>query len=527
MFVDLTASINSTLKVRGDVCVVGAGAAGIYMAVQLAAKGLDVILVEGGNINCTDASSIGFEAQFEAEHYPGATVGRFFGIGGSTSRWGGLLIPHTQHDLRNKSAAFFDTWSHIVETVAAKQDIVLKRLGWNSGADFFDFAHKQLGEIGDKLIASGFDVTASLYLPFRYKNLAYLLKQWSAGKSRIKVFYNAVAKSWVIDQGGLESQVKQLRAVSRNGNNLEVTAPRFIIAGGAIESARMLLELNELNSQPVIRRGAAIGYFLSDHLSLPIAEVAPTSMVNTISLFAPRFVGGWMRGFRFIESDPPPNAPRAFLHFVFVNENPGFAVAKEILHAMQNRRWPVLPASLVASSIGGLLKLTYKRYFRSVLHIPLDTPTYLQLDIEQEAVRENRISLATEFDRYGRKAIRINWSISDQDIKNIRQTAQRLLNKWPRKAVGLPELKPINYDNDGNISKPYDAYHPVGTCRMGEDEEAVVDKNMKVFGLENLWVVSTGVLPNAGTANPTFTMLCLAENLVEHLTAKPDLIKVI
>jgi choline dehydrogenase-like flavoprotein len=52
---------------------------------------------------------------------------------------------------------------------------------------------------------------------------------------------------------------------------------------------------------------------------------------------------------------------------------------------------------------------------------------------------------------------------------------------------------------------------------MGDDAEAVVDHNLKVWGVENLWVISTGVLPSAGTANPTFTMLCLTHALAEHL----------
>ena len=55
---------------------------------------------------------------------------------------------------------------------------------------------------------------------------------------------------------------------------------------------------------------------------------------------------------------------------------------------------------------------------------------------------------------------------------------------------------------------------------MGKNKESVVDENLKVWGLENLWVVSTGVLPSAGTANPTFTMLCLAERLTEQIIVK-------
>ena len=58
----------------------------------------------------------------------------------------------------------------------------------------------------------------------------------------------------------------------------------------------------------------------------------------------------------------------------------------------------------------------------------------------------------------------------------------------------------------------------MGVCCMGKKKESVVDENLKVYGTENLWVVSTGVLPSAGSANPTFTMLCLADRLVEQIT---------
>ena len=69
--------------------------------------------------------------------------------------------------------------------------------------------------------------------------------------------------------------------------------------------------------------------------------------------------------------------------------------------------------------------------------------------------------------------------------------------------------------------KPYDAYHPVGTCRLGVDEAATVDLDLRVRGTENLYVLSTGVFPSAGTANPTFSMLCLGDRLADKL-AKSD-----
>jgi choline dehydrogenase-like flavoprotein len=53
---------------------------------------------------------------------------------------------------------------------------------------------------------------------------------------------------------------------------------------------------------------------------------------------------------------------------------------------------------------------------------------------------------------------------------------------------------------------------------MGNDPESTLDLSLGVKGCRNLYVLSTGALPSAGTANPTFTMLCLGEQLSDHLT---------
>ena len=127
----------------------------------------------------------------------------------------------------------------------------------------------------------------------------------------------------------------------------------------------------------------------------------------------------------------------------------------------------------------------------------------------------NAVSLTDKIDRYGRPVVTINWQVNDIDYANIQQTSTRILNKWPGTRGGMPDLMPMV--TDGNGSKPHDAYHPVGICRLGIDKGAVVDTDLRVQGTDNLWVLSTGVLPSAGTANPTFTMLCLGDELADRL----------
>jgi choline dehydrogenase-like flavoprotein len=63
-----------------------------------------------------------------------------------------------------------------------------------------------------------------------------------------------------------------------------------------------------------------------------------------------------------------------------------------------------------------------------------------------------------------------------------------------------------------------DVYHPAGSTRMGTNSrEAVVDSDLRVFGLPNLWVASTSTFPSLGTANPTLTLMLLTLRLSEHL----------
>jgi flavin-dependent dehydrogenase len=73
---NLFTSDENIISKECEVCIVGAGAAGIYLAVNLASKGIDTILLEAGDIISTNSSDAGFEVNFEDELYSGATKGR-------------------------------------------------------------------------------------------------------------------------------------------------------------------------------------------------------------------------------------------------------------------------------------------------------------------------------------------------------------------------------------------------------------------------------------------------------------------
>jgi choline dehydrogenase-like flavoprotein len=500
--------------VEADVCVIGAGAAGIYLANKLARSGRQVVLLEAGPERTVASVHAGFECEMDLTDYSGAISGRFFGLGGTTAHWGGLLVPHTDCDVREGEDSEW-AWRHILEAIKTSAALVLADLGYSHGTDFETWPAASEARMVSTLRGAGVGTMSALHLPFRRKNLVSLLDVTSPQKERLKIYIGAVAKAWDGAPENSHYRIRTVHAVSLSGNRVSVSAKNFVIAAGALESARMLLEINADADGQVLRSGAAPGAYLTDHLSLPIADVPDTALRRTAALFAPHFSGAWMRSLRFVDGGLGVFPARGFAHFNFVNRSPGFELARKSLQAVQQRQWPVVSTADILSGVSDITRLAGARVFRSRLYIPAAAHANLQLDIEQRPSRENCIRLTERRDRLGRRVPAIRWSISQADQTCIEIAARSFLKAWPGKAAGLPQLDPCKLDLGGG--KLHDAYHPAGTTRMGNNADAVVDQDLRVRGTENLYVASTGVLPSAGSANPTFSMLCLTHKLAERL----------
>lgn len=90
--------------------------------------------------------------------------------------------------------------------------------------------------------------------------------------------------------------------------------------------------------------------------------------------------------------------------------------------------------------------------------------------------------------------------------------AQDALKPWeksdvfPGKHVKTDEqLKQFLVEKADNI------YHPVGTCKMGHDDMAVVDDKLKVHGLDNLYVIDASIMPTLVGGNTTHPTVMIAE----------------
>jgi hypothetical protein len=504
--------LDSDHDFRGyDVCVIGAGSAGSYVAHRLAQQGLRVLVLEAGGERPSDGAALGIAAA-QGSPYRGDTLGRAFGLGGTSARWGGQLVPYSASDALRSEPHLARAWRHVLDVSARQAERVRVVLGLpREGAP-----HNPSGPFARaaaRLRANGLELIASDIVPHRRRDLGRLVRTRYAGGATVDICLHAVVSAWAVAAGPGGARVEAL-TISSEGRELRVRAPAFVLAAGALESARMLLEIESASpTSPFAAR--SIGRGLSDHVSCTVARVPAHSSAEIGRQFAPRFERGILHGARLLEAAPPASSPRGFFHFIFERQDPAFALVREALAAWQARRRPELEPRALGRSLGGLAALAYDRIAHRRLHIPPGTAAHLQLDIEQASSARRGIALGDDLDRYGRRIARVDWDVSRADIDHAVAAARRFGRAWSGWARELSALELLDAEAIGSAA--LDAFHPTGLCRLGADDEAVLDLELRVRGLQNLWALSTGVFPSAGSASPVLGLLCLGEELAARL----------
>ena len=144
--------------------------------------------------------------------------------------------------------------------------------------------------------------------------------------------------------------------------------------------------------------------------------------------------------------------------------------------------------------------------------------------MEQESLSSNKIFLSdSEKDLYGQPIATIEWSASQKDAENIFKAADYLKDFWNNSDLneyGIFKMKSKS-DIKEFIKNADGIHHPSGSTRMANTkEEGVVDKDLNVFSINNLKILSTSVFPSGGGANPTMTLMMLGLRYVDQFLGK-------
>jgi choline dehydrogenase len=288
-------------------------------------------------------------------------------------------------------------------------------------------------------------------------------------------------------------------AVRRPGRSETLHAREIILSGGAVNSPQLLMlsgigpaaHLRAMGV-PVIHDNPQVGANLQDHLDMivqwtcrePITLNANSKFVNKV-----KALGQWMLARTgsgahmptptgaFLSSREGLAAPDLQIHFMPVRGNPHGRGSLGDEHGYQMHVCQLRPESR------GTIRLASP----DPLAHPAIDPRYLSAPEDVETLRRGvemarHIGRQPAFDRY------------------------RLEECWPGPAINDPEALVAAMRDWGET-----IYHPVGTCRMGVDAEAVVDADLRVNGVEGLRVVDASVMPWLVSGNTNAPTIMIAE----------------
>jgi choline dehydrogenase-like flavoprotein len=134
---------------------------------------------------------------------------------------------------------------------------------------------------------------------------------------------------------------------------------------------------------------------------------------------------------------------------------------------------------------------------------------------EQVPHPDSRITLLSSTDVFGIPRVHLDWRLQPQDWRSLVRGMELTADALAAAGYGRGQVALDVGDPWSPLS--WGAHH-MGTTRMARsDDDGVVDENLRVFGVDNLYVAGSSVFTTGGAANPTLTILALSLRLADHL----------
>jgi choline dehydrogenase-like flavoprotein len=519
MLIDLDRE-NVGRRFVSDVCVLGGGIAGLVLARALARRGLKVHLLEGGGLDVEPRSQALFDAEIAGDAYTGARDGRFRVFGGSSTRWGGQLLPYTGDVFSPGPGVPSPAWPIGPDAIEPYSSDVLEIMGANG----LPFDEGLLAALGHPAAGFGGDVRLrfSKWAPFRRRNLANGVGRECLAHPRVTVFAHANAMG--VDRNASGERVGSATAKNYGGTVHRFEAAHFCVCLGTIESSRLLLASEGKNGVGAGNDCDQVGRYFHDHLSLRAAVFEGASRARVLAKLGPFYTENTLHTCKLEASAELRERlalPAVMAHVVIEEpEDSGAAAVRRLLQAVQRGRRGEGTGGGVAGAargVGDVARLLWQSRMRKRRAVSARARVSLNIDVEQVPRADDRIRLAETRDALGQRKAVVDWRVGEGERDAVRQFAPVIGEELARVGVGRLTWMPGVLEG-GPISMT-DTFHPMGGLRMGDDpRSSVVDGNLTVHGVGNLHVASCAVFPSGGSSNPTFTMMALTLRLAERLS---------
>jgi len=513
-----------------DVCIVGAGPAGITLALELGGAGMRVCLLEAGGEAYDSVTQKLYEGEVHGDRYPPLRDTRLGALGGTSHVWAGWCRPLDAVDFERRTGAG-PAWPFGRDELIPYYRRAQECCGL--GAFEYDADYWQAKLQKPLLIGDDECVEHAMFHVLAQRFGARYRSELEASR-HIHLFLKApVARLHIAEHGDVDRVV----VCTHDGTQFSIKARRYVLAAGGIENARLLLVSASSPERAPGNAHDLVGRYFTDHPFVNVGWLILDGAPRGLDFYFPQPVspcasaqsnGAARPAVRavltlrraILEAEGLQNAA-LFFHPLY-EAHPAFASdeVRAFLQLWDKLRHKAVPGGL-APYLGPALQAPHRIALAAARKLLVrEAPARrwrVRAMFETQSRHDNRVTLSHERDALNRPRAGVEWRLGELDLKCM-QRATQLFGEAFRRA-GLGRLEPgFPETAEGWRNALEGGKHHIGTTRMhAAPELGVVDPDGRVHGTPNLFVAGSSVFPSGGYANPTLTIVALAIRLADHL----------
>jgi len=529
MIVDFR-TVTQDTSIETDICIVGAGAAGIAIARELLGTPVKVCLIESGGLEYEPEVEMLNDVENSGEFPLHLEYNRARYLGGTTNLWGGSCAPLDAMDFEERPWIPDSGWP--IERTVLDPYFDRARLYFqlsNYSFDPKDYDQTTSDMARSRLRVQGGDITEKIVLRSPRVPFGVLFRSdLAAENTNLTVFLHASGMRIDTDEAGRTAE--RLQIGSLDGRRASIKARVFILAGG-IENARLLLLSDQPKSGGLGNDHDNVGRYFCDHLNMTSGRILIQGSADFVRYHDIEGLYDHANPTRepiVVGLQPTPEVQereRIGNYLCFISEtfegedSAGFLALRRIIGRIKRWRNPndlTNDLAIVASDFTDAVKGTYGFF---VDQTPLKLYKLHHFS-EQVPNRDSRIMLGDGIDALGLRRMRVAWNLMPQDKHTVVRSQRLIAQEIGRLGLGRVEIE-MATDEDLWPGSLHQSSHYMGTTRMSSDpRKGVVDADCRVHGMSNLYVAGGSVFPTGGGGMVTLNIVALAIRLADHLRSE-------
>lgn len=540
--------LSTTVGTVYDICIIGSGPAGIILCAELADTNIKICLLESGGLRKSkkaDELRRVISDGVDIKAYSRERV-----VGGASSTWSGLSATLDEIDMAERDFLGVPGWPIAHSGLERYWEAASAKYRFPSDDKFKDFALLRTeSEVRPQWTTLAEKVFLAPSEPQRFaKEHESIFK-----RENVDLVYNATVVRLEGRQKEGRNIVEHAVALSPDKHSHTISARFFVLATGGIENARLLLNSTDLCSSGLGNEHDRVGRYFMNH---------PKNTYGVIRLKKPVHNAAYYFG--CMKKDYLGYAGLRLRHDVqqrlkVLNSyvrlepifpwsgNPGVQAAVFLAKKMKmllsvwkkNQSGQTVPLRDYAETgDDSLLQAAQNDFYvwlRALLSVFFNLPTVVRYAharlwwknkppitklgirnfMEMEPHPENRVILGEHKDEYGQPVPIVRHAPTTLDRLSLVKLHNILAEEFETNGLGDMES---NIESETQWPVDQDASHHLGATRMGNDPAtSVVNSDLRLHGVENVFCAGGSVFSTSGCANPTLTICALSIRLAEHL----------